>query len=349
MCRAPSLFSALLVAASLVTGGAAEAADGAALYARYCALCHGAAGEGYAADNATRLNGPELLGTATDEFLTLAIALGRTETAMAAYLDDLGGPLSQDEIASIVSYLRDWQHGPAVSLPDSTVEGDPERGAVVYAEHCAVCHGTLAEGGSAQSLNRWAFLSEASDGFLRYAVAEGRADTPMPAFADELASAEIDDVVAFLRRFEQEPDAVPASLQPPPVAKMPIVVHPEGPPASFELREGRYVAAASVREALSDGARLVLLDARTTSDWLIERLPGSIPVPYYDDPGPIVDLLPRDDTWILAYCGCPHAASGQVVDALRKLGFERTAVIDEGFFHWVDEGYPTERGAWSPR
>src|SRR5690606_4306116 len=35
----------------------AQVAEGAQLYARYCALCHGDEGQGYAADNATRLSG----------------------------------------------------------------------------------------------------------------------------------------------------------------------------------------------------------------------------------------------------------------------------------------------------
>ena len=98
---------------------------------------------------------------------------------------------------------------------------------------------------------------------------------------------------------------------------------------------------------------MVILDARPTSDWLIRRLPGSLPVPYYmvtsndahdPDMAPLATRLPRDGTWILAYCGCPHAASGAVMDALRDMGFERTAVIDEGVWHWIDQDYPTESG-----
>ncbi len=54
--------------------------------------------------------------------------------------------------------------------------------------------------------------------------------------------------------------------------------------------------------------------------------------------------LPRDGTWILAYCGCPHAASGQVMDSLRAAGFPNTAVIDEGIFEWIRRGYPVTHG-----
>ena len=71
----------------------------------------------------------------------------------------------------------------------------------------------------------------------------------------------------------------------------------------------------------ADVSRLIVLDARPTSDWLIERVPGAVPVPYYDI-APIVERLPRDGTWIVAYCACPHAASDFVVDNLREQGFD---------------------------
>ena len=111
------------------------------------------------------------------------------------------------------------------------------------------------------------------------------------------------------------------------------------------LTGARFVAHSNTAAAAN--SRLVILDARPTSDWLIERLPGALPVPYYAIQ-PIIERLPRDGTWIVAYCGCPHAASGEVVDALREAGFEHTAVLDEGVYHWIDEGYPTESGALDP-
>lgn len=325
----------------------AEVREGAELYARYCALCHGAEGEGYAADDATRLNGQDLLRTATDELLRTAIARGRIDTAMAAYSREHGGPLADPQIDALVALLRSWQRGPAIDVSDVEVSGDPERGALVWSRRCASCHGTLGEGASAQSLSAQSFLSTASDGFLRYAIVHGREGTPMPAFGDVLQAQEIDDVVAFLRRMEEDPHAVPDHLEPPTLDAVPLMRNPSGPTPSFTLREERFVAAAQVRDAIDRGARLVVLDARPTSDWLRRRLPGAIPVPYYDI-APIIERLPRDGTWMIAYCGCPHAASGAVVDALRAAGFENTAVLDEGVYHWIDQGYPTETGPVTP-
>jgi cytochrome c oxidase cbb3-type subunit 3/ubiquinol-cytochrome c reductase cytochrome c subunit len=68
------------------------------------------------------------------------------------------------------------------------------------------------------------------------------------------------------------------------------------------------------------------------------RIPGSISVPYYAFSR--LDELPRDGTWIMAYCACPHHASGVVVDELRKRGFPYTAVLDEGILEWKKRGYP---------
>lgn len=317
---------------------------GAELYARYCALCHGDDGGGYAADNATRLRGQGFLRTASDQLLGLAIARGRAHTAMGGYHESRGGPLSDDDVDTLVAHLRGWQTEPAIELSEEPATGDPENGAVLFGEHCARCHGRLGQGDDeAQSLTRWTFLSQANDDFLRRAIREGRDDTPMPAFAERLEPQQIDDMVVFLRRFEEEDDVVPQHMAPPSLADMTVVRHGSGPTPELTLREGRFVSAAAIRDAVAAQSRIILLDARPTSDWLIERLPGALPVPYYDIE-PIIARLPRDGTWIVAYCGCPHAASGEVIDALREAGFENTAVLDEGVYHWIEEGYPTEEG-----
>ncbi|MCB9593976.1 MAG: c-type cytochrome [Sandaracinaceae bacterium] len=317
--------------------------EGGALYAQYCALCHGEAGEGYAADNATRLRGQSFLTTASDDFLAMSIARGRPHTAMAGYSSNFGGPLEDPQIDAIVQHLRAWQTEASLDLGEAPLEGDAENGAQVFAQRCASCHGQLGNGGSAQSLNRWTFLSRATDPFLRHAIVNGREETPMPAFGDELEPQAIDDIVVFLRRFEEEHDVVPRYMAPPSLEQMTVIRHPDGPTPAFTLREERFVSAAQVRDALAASSRIVLLDARPTSDWLIERIPGALPVPYYAI-DPIVARLPRDGTWIVAYCGCPHAASGEVVDHLREAGFEHAVVLDEGVYHWIEAGYPTESG-----
>lgn len=64
---------------------ASELLPGRALYDTHCALCHGASGEGYLADNAPSIGGASYLSVATDEFLFDAIYDGRPGTPMSAW------------------------------------------------------------------------------------------------------------------------------------------------------------------------------------------------------------------------------------------------------------------------
>lgn len=318
---------------------------GRALYARYCQLCHAADGTGYAADEAPSLVSPSFLATANDAFIARGIRLGRPNTAMAAYGKVRGGPLDDLQIASIVRFLR--SKGPnAVHLPEVKVTGDAGRGARIYERECRSCHGTAQRPGKAPQLYNPELLAAASPAFLRHAILHGRPPTRMPAFAQRLSDAQVGDVLAWLTSQRAEP--APARPGNPSVPRdLPLVSHPEGKAPDFDLRDGRFVPAAQVARALEGKRRLIILDARAPSDWLLFHIPGAIPVPYYDTAQ--LDRIPNDGTWVVAYCACPHHASGEVVDALRRRGFRHTAVLDEGILHWRKQGYPVEGQAGAPR
>ena len=310
---------------------------GAAAFAKYCALCHAADATGYAADHAPSLVSTTFLATATNEYLARGIREGRPGTAMAGYAKIRGGPLDDDEVAAIIAFLRD--RGPARErLATQTVMGDVARGEVVYAANCQRCHGTRAERGNAVHLANMSLLSAASDSFLRYAIVHGRPGTPMLSFQGALGEDDIDNVVAMLRSWATPP---PPERQAPPELP-PLtnpVINPSGKNPEFTLREDRYVPIADVKAALEAKKRIVIIDARATSDWLVMHIPGSISIPYYGYAR--LDELPKDETWITAYCACPHHASGVVVDELRKRGFKHTAVLDEGILEWKKREYPT--------
>src|SRR5882724_3719480 len=74
-------------------------------YAKYCELCHGADGTGYGADHANHLSNPLFLATASDEFLAVAIERGRPGTPMAAYHQDFGGPLKDEDTDALLAYI----------------------------------------------------------------------------------------------------------------------------------------------------------------------------------------------------------------------------------------------------
>ena len=220
MTRAPALAVAAALAALACAPGCAEPAPssappaaeaddarfaaGAAAFAKYCALCHGADARGYAADHAPSLVGATFLESAPDEYVARGMREGRRGTAMAAYGKIYGGPLAEADITAVVAFLRD--HGPArVRLPTGPVVGDAARGEEIYAASCRPCHGTRTERGNAVHLANPQLLATATDAFLRWAVVHGRPGTPMPAFEGVLREDEIDDVVAALRSWSTPP------------------------------------------------------------------------------------------------------------------------------------------------
>ncbi len=323
---------------------AARVEAGRALYARYFQLCHAADGTGYAADQAPALVSPTFLATANDAFIARGIRLGRPDTAMAAYGKARGGPLDDAMIASIVYFLR--SKGPrAAPLPPYQAKGSAARGAALFGRECRSCHGSAQQPGKAPQLHNAEFLAAASPAFLRHAILHGRPPTRMPAFEGRLAAAEVDDIVTWLSSLRT--GTRPAAATPPVVPDaLPLLLHPSGKAPEFTLRDGRFVSAEQVKRALQDKRRLIVIDARSTSDWLEFHIPGAVPIPYYDTAK--LARVPNDGTWVVAYCACPHHASGAVIDALRQRGYANTAVLDEGILFWRRNAYPLEGAAVGP-
>lgn len=313
--------------------------DGAALYGRYCALCHGARGEGYTADAAPQLANAELLATATDAYLARAIARGRPGTTMSAWDRAHNGPLADADIDAIVAMIRSWQTKPTVDVSTVRVSGDAARGAPVYAAKCASCHGEAGETGPYLHIAGAELLASASDGFLEHAITYGRPTTPMPAYGGQLSRETIGDLVALLRSWQKP---LPPGDVPYPGTVGPVVINPGGPEPGFVVGQ-RYTPANVVKAELDRGAAMVIIDARAPSDYAAGHIAGATNVPFYEV-GLYREALPKDH-WIVAYCGCPHAESGIVVDDLLSHGFSRATVLDEGFYVWRDRSYPVRTGA----
>jgi mono/diheme cytochrome c family protein/rhodanese-related sulfurtransferase len=321
--------------ATSTQGAPSQINSGRDLYLRYCALCHGKDGTGYAADNAPSLVSKTFLESADDAFIASGIRLGRSRTAMGAYGKSRGGPLDDHQIDSIVAWIRSHGSGPR-PLPGGPPTGDATRGKAIYDAQCASCHGSEAERKTALSLYNPELLSTASDAFLRYAIVHGRPPTPMPAFAEKLSTGEIEDVVAWIRSKAPPPSAVASA--PVKIEDGPVVINPKGAMPSFTVRDDRYVPADEVKKALDQKRKLIIVDARSPADYALEHIPGSISAPYYDEKA--LARIPNDGTWVIAYCACPHHASGEVVDKLRARGFKRAAILDEGVLVWKQRGYP---------
>ena len=92
--------------------------------------------------------------------------------------------------------------------------------ATLYARKCAACHGANVEGGKgtgvtfsrprdlpviAPALNNTGFLSAAPDMMIKTVLMNGREGTPMPSFLKQgLSEKDIDDIVAYVRSFENQ-------------------------------------------------------------------------------------------------------------------------------------------------
>jgi mono/diheme cytochrome c family protein/rhodanese-related sulfurtransferase len=309
---------------------------GAKSYEKYCKLCHGADATGYAADNAPSLVSQSFLESASDDLIGAGIRFGRPGSAMAAYGKVRGGPMDELEIASIVRFLR--TKGPqSHSLPSAGQNGDIAHGKAIFERDCQTCHGNGTVRGTAPNLLNPELLSAASPAFLRWAVANGRPPTKMVGFMGKISGQEIDDVVAYL--WSQKPSAPPPPPQSTEIPKdLPIVINPKGARPKFTLKDDRFVSVEQVKKALDAKQRLVIIDARAASDWIQFHIPGAISGPYHDPS--VLDRIPKDGTWVVAYCACPHHASGEVVDMLRAKKYPATAVMDEGILYWKDHGLP---------
>lgn len=213
------LFALLMV----LTGGAVAAPDGAQLYARNCAVCHGRAGNGGVG---VPLALPAFQESVSDRYLELTIRHGRPGRVMPAFTR-----LSDEEVRAIVDHVRGFAKVERPQFSQQRIRGDAERGRALFAQHCAACHGANGEGGKgtgvtfsrprdlpiiAPALNNPGFLKAASDAMIKATLMKGREGTPMVSFLERgLSERDIDDLVAFVRSFEQAPHAAePAQEEP---------------------------------------------------------------------------------------------------------------------------------------
>ena len=329
-------------AAKLLSDTDAQAA--AADYQQYCALCHGEERQGYVNDNAPSLRSKSLMRSGFPLHLMFAIAYGRTGTPMGGYFEEVGGPMSREEIYRLIRWLKDQVDVEPVELSLDPIQGDIDQGAGIYKEQCAVCHGENGQGELAPAIGNPATLALTTDSFLRYAIEHGRDGTDMPAFGDILTAAEIDSVTAFLRS-RASGWALEKPVMRTPPTKDEYVINPDGAAPEFDLKDGHYVKSADLNRALEEQRRMVLLDTRVTSMWQMGHIEGAVPIPYYyEEYDALVADLPDDGTWIVLYCECPRAAADYVNRGLREKGLKNTAVLWEGIHGWVSLGYPVSVG-----
>jgi cytochrome c oxidase cbb3-type subunit III len=313
------------------------------LYGRMCSVCHGENGEGYKADKAPAIALPDYLASVSDSALRVAIASGRGATTMSAWGIERGGPLTRPDVEAVIAFMRTWYRGPHLQLDERPIRGDANNGATVFTNLCVGCHGEKGTAGQYVSIGNPELLVNATTGFLRHVLWVGRPGTPMPAFGTALGHEGIEDVIALLRtwQFGSPAPRVPPA-RPPPIPLGPVPLNPGGPDALGFRAQPAQTSCDTVKTELDRGARMAILDARAPSDYSYEHIAGAVSVPFYD-PSPYFAALPKD-SWLVCYCACPHAESGQLAKALLAAGFTKVTVLDEGLGVWKRKGYPVHQG-----
>lgn len=313
--------------------------QGATVYARYCALCHGAKGEGYTADNANALTNQDFLAISSDEFLRKGIVRGRPGTPMSAWGKSMGGPLDDAEVDALIAFLRSQQTVASIDLSKVKVgTGSAPRGQAAYNVECVGCHGNEGTGGKFMSIANPELLASASDAFLRQSIVGGRRGTPMAGYAASLTEQSIDDLVTLVRSWAKPPGSTSPELPSKDLGNP--VLNPKGPEPVFD--SGRFVKVDALKAELDRTARMIILDARPPADYVGGHIAGAVSVPFYL----AKDYLPQlpKDVWIVAYCACPHAESGAAADTLMANGYTKVKVLDEGLPLWKGKGYPMTAG-----
>ena len=163
-----------------------------------CSVCHGAKGEGYKADEAPRLAQHALLAAVDDAYLKHAIENGRSGTTMSAWSKAHGGPLSGSDVDALLAYIHSWDDKPQMKLDERPVSGNVARGQQIFTKECVRCHGTQGTGGPKRAHRQRRFPKDASNGFLRLSIKDGRPGTKMPAFGKKLGDTGVEDVLALL-------------------------------------------------------------------------------------------------------------------------------------------------------
>lgn len=207
--------------------------EGALLYEQNCLMCHGENGAGRVGATLAK-DWPSIR---PDLTVRTIITNGVPGSVMPAWSQSKGGPLSEAQINSLVAYILSWQSGdpsqiliiptatprPAIS-PIPEVQGDPNRGAILFSQNCVVCHGENGEGRIGAVLAKdWPAIRP--DLSVKTTIQNGIPGSVMPAWGQvkggPLTEDEINDLTSFILSWQYTDRPAPVvteqPIQPPSV------------------------------------------------------------------------------------------------------------------------------------
>jgi mono/diheme cytochrome c family protein len=198
---------------------------GQTLFADNCAVCHGDFGEGGPNPaNANQIIAPigtaDFLNTHDDATLFQVISQGQPDQGMSPFGSANGGNLDDDQVNSIVAYLRSWQANPPVTTPPQiTIPIISLSSPEIYVQVCAQCHGQNGEGTEiGTAVND---LTDDTDQEIADVISQGIPNSTMLEFGPILSQEQIQNMVDYIRQFpppqnspQPSPTAQPASSLP---------------------------------------------------------------------------------------------------------------------------------------
>ncbi len=175
-------------------------AAGETIFAEQCAACHGDRGQG---GIGPALNSKSLLTGVGNNQLFGLVRTGIPGTAMPAWAQDFGGPLTDEQIRQVVSFVRAWEPT-AVEVTPVGLPPDPQRGSEIFESICFACHGSQGTGSDrAPALNDPELLANFDDQWFRDTIFQGRPSRGMPTWGTVLSPAQIEDLIALIGVWRQ--------------------------------------------------------------------------------------------------------------------------------------------------
>jgi mono/diheme cytochrome c family protein len=169
-----------------------------ALYHNYCSVCHGDRGDGNSRAKNSLVPPPRDFTRATNlnrETMKTIVTHGKEGTAMTAW----NTQLNEKEINAVVDYI-------IATFMQIPLDPKLQRGRVVYAQNCMVCHGDRGQGSPAslglvppRDFSTPQARAELTRDRMLNSVKNGRPNTAMAAFSGRLPASDIEAVVDYVR------------------------------------------------------------------------------------------------------------------------------------------------------